>query len=151
MSEPGDNINSLGSDTHFESEETPAIEMVAATVNEQSVKAQVQGTTEGTKNVVIGLEETETENVQRKEMPSRSEMWQHFIKIKDDKGLVKAGKCKYCSREIKADTRGHGTSALNKHFKTCKRNPHVHDCNTRKFHHNKILLETRLSFYFLRI
>jgi hypothetical protein len=40
---------------------------------------------------------------------------------------VKAGKCKYCSREIKADTRGHGTSALNKHFKTCKRNPHVHD------------------------
>jgi hypothetical protein len=119
MSEPGDNINSLGSDTHFESEETPAIEMVAATVNEQSVKAQVQGTTEGTKNVVIDLEETKTENIQRKKMPSRSEMWQHFIKIKDEKGIIMAGRCKYCHRDIKANTRGHGTSALKKHFGTC--------------------------------
>jgi hypothetical protein len=125
MSEPGDNINSLGSGTHFESEETPAMAMVAATLNEQSVMAQVQGTTEGTKNVVIGLEETENENVQRKEMPSRSEMWQHFIKIKDEKGIIMAGRCKYCHRDIKANTRGHGTSALKKHFATCKRNPHV--------------------------
>jgi hypothetical protein len=27
----------------------------------------------------------------------------------------------------------------------------VHKCNTRKFHHNKILLATWFSFYFLRI
>lgn len=38
---------------------------------------------------------------------------------------MKAGKCKYCHRVLKADTRGHGTSALKKHFNICKRNPHI--------------------------
>jgi hypothetical protein len=58
-------------------------------------------------------------------MASTSEMWQDFIKIKDDKGFLKAARCKYCHREIEVNTRGHGTSALKKHFGTCKRNPHV--------------------------
>lgn len=75
--------------------------------------------------MTINVDEKEDEKAQRKEMASRSEMWQHFIKIKDDKGFLKAARCKYCHREIKADTRGHGTSALKKHFGTCKRNPHV--------------------------
>jgi hypothetical protein len=75
--------------------------------------------------VVINVEETEKEKVERKEMAARSEMWQHFIRIKDDKGFLKAARCKYCHREIKAGTREHGTFALKKHFGICKRNPHV--------------------------
>jgi hypothetical protein len=59
-------------------------------------------------------------------------MWQHFIKIKDDKGSLKAGRCKYCHREIKADTRGHGTFALKKHFGTCKHNPHVFNKDSKQ-------------------
>jgi hypothetical protein len=37
---------------------------------------------------------------------------------------VKAGKCKYCSRQIKAESKKDGTSALKRHFNACKRNPH---------------------------
>jgi hypothetical protein len=77
-----------------------------------TTECTTEGTTEGTKNVVIDVEEMEKEKVQKKEIQSRSEMWQHFIKIKNESGSVRAGKCKYCHREIKADTRGHGTSAL---------------------------------------
>jgi hypothetical protein len=105
MPEPG-NIDSLGTGTQ-------AMEMVP-------VVTQVHGNTE-----VIDVDDSET--VEKKQLASRSEYWQHFIKIKDDKGQVRAGKCKYCSREIKAATREHGTSALKKHFLVCKRNPHVHD------------------------
>jgi hypothetical protein len=53
-------------------------------------------------------------------------MWQHFIKIKDDKGFLKATKCKYCHHKIKADTRGTWNICIEKkHFGTCKHNPHV--------------------------
>jgi DNA-binding XRE family transcriptional regulator len=76
--------------------------------------------------VVIDVE-NETQTVEKKLIASRSEYWQHFDKIKDEKGQVKAGRCKYCHREIKAGTREHGTSALKKHFNICKRNPHVHN------------------------
>jgi hypothetical protein len=84
--------------------------------------AEIEGTTN--KKVVIDVEK-ETEKPERKELASISEMWQHFIKIKDEKGFLKAGKCKYCHRDIKADPTSHGTSALKKHFSICKRNPHV--------------------------
>jgi hypothetical protein len=114
MPEQGDTIESVGTGTQ-------AMEMVP-------VETQVHGNAEKeTEKVVIDVDEKETEKVERKEIATRSEMWQHFIKIKDEKGFVKAGKCKYCHREIKAGTREHGTSALGKHFKTCKRNPHVHN------------------------
>lgn len=75
------------------------------------------------KQVVIDLEKDNTKN--RKEMEPRSEMWKHFGKVKDDKGNLKSIKCNYCHREMKASTKGHGTSALNKHFNTYKRNSHV--------------------------
>jgi len=124
MPEPEDNMDSVGTGTQFDSQQ--AMVMVPMSVAEQpSLETQEQGKTEGTKKVVIDVDEKETEKTQRKELAPRSEMWQHFIKIKDDKGLLKAGRCKYCHRDIKADTRGHGTSALKKHFGTCKRNPHV--------------------------
>lgn len=115
MPEPEDNIESLANGAQFESQETTMVQ----------VETQVQDKTDDNKKMVINVEEKEKEKVERREMASRSEMWQHFIKIKDDKGSLRAGRCKYCHREIKADTRGHGTSALKKHFGTCKRNPHV--------------------------
>lgn len=63
----------------------------------------------------------------RKPMEPRSEIWQHFIMIKDENGVVKKGKCRYCSRLIKADTYINGTTAMKMHFNICKRNPHVNN------------------------
>ena len=56
----------------------------------------------------------------RKQMASRSEIWQHFIKVLDGQGLVKEGKCKYCDRSIQATTSGNGTTTMRKHFTICK-------------------------------
>jgi hypothetical protein len=109
MQETEDNIESLGTVTPSERQETRAMAMVAV---ETEVQVQVQGQqgkTSDNKIVLIDVEETEKEKVERKEMASRSDMWQHFIKIKDDKGFLKTGKCKYCHREIKADPVAHGT------------------------------------------
>ncbi|CAD6258482.1 unnamed protein product [Miscanthus lutarioriparius] len=133
MPEPEDNMDSVGTGTQFDSQETQAMVMVPMSVVEQpSLETQEQGKTKGTKKVVIDVDEKESEKTQRKELAPRSEMWQHFIKIKDDKGLLKAGRCKYCHRDIKADTRGHGTSTLKKHFGTCKRNPHVFNKDSKQ-------------------
>lgn len=100
---------------------TQAVAMVPVEQTQEHGKTVPEGPVN--ENVVIDVEK-ETGKAERKELASRSEMWQHFIKIKDEKGFLKAGRCKYCHRDIKADTRGHGTSALRKHFKTCKCNPH---------------------------
>lgn len=67
--------------------------------------------------------QTEDQGGGRKEMEPRSEIWQHFIKIKDDKGIVKTARCKYCHRNMKAEAGRHGTSSLKRHFVVCKRNP----------------------------
>jgi hypothetical protein len=50
-------------------------------------------------------------------------MWEHFHQIKDIANVVQYGKCKYCSRDIKAESKNYGTSSLRKHFNSCKRNP----------------------------
>jgi hypothetical protein len=70
---------------------------------------------------VIDLEGEEGKK--RKQMTSRSEMWDHFSKIFEGGEVVK-GKCNYCSREIQATSKN-GTSAMRKHFNCCKHNPHV--------------------------
>ena len=41
---------------------------------------------------------------ERKKMAPRSDVWNHFSKIKDDKGIMIAAKCKYCHRNMKADS-----------------------------------------------
>ncbi|CAO2200445.1 unnamed protein product [Urochloa humidicola] len=54
----------------------------------QSQPSQVQG--EATNQVVVDLEEgrdTGTEKA-RKQMEPRSDVWKHFIKLKDDKGFL---------------------------------------------------------------
>ncbi|KAM0893618.1 hypothetical protein ACQ4PT_024981 [Festuca glaucescens] len=60
----------------------------------------------------------------RRAMADRSEWWGHFIKIKDNNDVVIAARCKYCSRQVKAETDRHGTSGMKRHFNVCKRNPH---------------------------
>lgn len=70
------------------------------------------------------------------QMASRSEMWEHFIKIKDDQGVVKKGKCKYCSCAIRVDSYLNGTTAIRRHFNICKCNPHKN---------NKDLMQTNLK------
>lgn len=72
MPEPEDNIESLANGTQFESQETTMVQ----------VETQVQDKTDDNKKMVINVEEKEKEKVERREMASRSEMWQHFIKIK---------------------------------------------------------------------
>jgi hypothetical protein len=63
------------------------------------------------------------EGKKRKQMTSRSEMWDHFTKIFEEGQLVK-GKCNFCSIEIAAHPVQNGTSGMRKHFNTCKSNPH---------------------------
>jgi hypothetical protein len=58
----------------------------------------------------------------RKEIAPRSEVWQHFVKIKDDKDIARHAKCKYCHRNMKAEAGRHGASSLKRHLVACKRN-----------------------------
>jgi hypothetical protein len=64
------------------------------------------------------------ENGGRKEIAPRSEMWQHFTKVKDNAGIVRHARYNYCHRNMKAEPDRHGTTSLRRHFNACKRNPH---------------------------
>ncbi|KAK1366860.1 putative Zinc finger, BED-type [Heracleum sosnowskyi] len=56
----------------------------------------------------------------RKQMDTRSDVWVHYNKIKDENGNLIKGQCKYCSKELSANTSKNGTSSLRNHLKTCK-------------------------------
>ncbi|WVZ96107.1 LOW QUALITY PROTEIN: hypothetical protein U9M48_041788 [Paspalum notatum var. saurae] len=73
---------------------------------------------EGEEKLAEDAEEAGTDKNARKPMAPSSEMWDHFT------GVVKQGKCKYCSRVIRADTYVNGTNAMRRHFNICKRNFH---------------------------
>lgn len=82
----------------------------------------------GVENIGTDAEKNNEDVVQisdgeEKERNSRSDIWEHFVKIKEN-GVLKKGKCKYCHRLIAADTNRNGTSAMRRHFNSCKRNPH---------------------------
>jgi len=63
MPEPEDNMDSVGTGTQFDSQQ--AMVMVPMSVAEQpSLETQEQGKTEGTKKVVIDVDEKETEKTQ---------------------------------------------------------------------------------------
>ncbi|KAM0864487.1 hypothetical protein ACQ4PT_043886 [Festuca glaucescens] len=81
---------------------------------------------QATGNEVIDVDKEPTAKAKqgRREMASRSDMWEHFEQIKDSANVVQHGKCKYCRRVIKAESKQYGTSSLRKHFNACKRNPH---------------------------
>ncbi|XP_055830950.1 zinc finger BED domain-containing protein RICESLEEPER 1-like [Solanum dulcamara] len=68
--------------------------------------------------------------VKRKAIESRSAAWPHYEKLIED-GINKA-KCKYCGKVLLADSTKNGTSGLNKHLKTCPKNPNkVNNFNSK--------------------
>jgi hypothetical protein len=52
---------------------------------------------------VVGLDKDCAQH-ERKNIAPRSDVWNHLTKIKDDKGIMIAAKCKYCHRNMKADS-----------------------------------------------
>ena len=83
-SEPDDEI---GARTQTENAEVDgAVVRVDENVDNQGNEREQKGTE--------GDEEVDKEKHARKPMAPRSEMWEHFIKIKDDQGVVKKGKYK---------------------------------------------------------
>ncbi|XP_055803527.1 zinc finger BED domain-containing protein RICESLEEPER 1-like [Solanum dulcamara] len=68
--------------------------------------------------------------VKRKAIESRSAAWPHYEKLIED-GINKA-KCRYCGKVLLADSTKNGTSGLNKHLKTCPKNPNkVNNFNSK--------------------
>ncbi|XP_019158830.1 PREDICTED: zinc finger BED domain-containing protein RICESLEEPER 2-like [Ipomoea nil] len=64
----------------------------------------------------------------RKELESRSIVWEHFEKIKDpETKIVIKSKCLYCAKEYFCETKKHGTSSLRNHMASCLKNPHSKD------------------------
>ncbi|XP_025825381.1 zinc finger BED domain-containing protein RICESLEEPER 2-like [Panicum hallii] len=116
MSEPG-------SQTEMEIDSI-AVDTQPSQINQNAV-AVTASSSQGlvVEQDVVELDSNE-DGAGRKEIASRSKMWDHFIKIRDDKKIVRSAKCKYCSRILKADSKSNGTSSLKKHFNVCKRNPH---------------------------
>ncbi|XP_055826023.1 zinc finger BED domain-containing protein RICESLEEPER 2-like [Solanum dulcamara] len=68
--------------------------------------------------------------VKRKAIESRSAAWPHYEKLIED-GINKS-KCKYCGKVLLADSTKNRTSGLNKHLKTCPKNPNkVNNFNSK--------------------
>ncbi|XP_019192763.1 PREDICTED: zinc finger BED domain-containing protein RICESLEEPER 1-like [Ipomoea nil] len=69
----------------------------------------------------------------RKEVESRSIVWDHFEKIRappaegETEGPVVEGKCLYCAKIYKCESKKHGTSSLKNHMNACLKNPHCKD------------------------
>jgi hypothetical protein len=75
-------------------------------------------------DVIARQEEPElTKDDGRNEIAPRSDVWQHFVKMKDDKDIVRHAKGKYCHRNMKAEAGRHDTSSLKRHLVACIRNP----------------------------
>lgn len=55
---------------------------------------------------------------------SRSQWWEHFEKYFCETENVQKDRCKYCTREIKADPKVYGTKPLKNHYLACKKKPH---------------------------
>jgi len=47
---------------------------------------------------VIDLDNDAGKEKERKQMAPRSNVWNHFNKIKHDKGFLKFAQCKYCTK-----------------------------------------------------
>ncbi|XP_019196335.1 PREDICTED: zinc finger BED domain-containing protein RICESLEEPER 2-like [Ipomoea nil] len=63
----------------------------------------------------------------RKVVESRSPVWDHFEKIVDENNVTVEGKCIYCAKIYKCETKKHGTSSLRTHMFNCLKNPHSKD------------------------
>ena len=60
----------------------------------------------------------------RKEIDSRSKVWEHFERVKDNEGVTIKGRCLHCAKLFNAHPKRHDTSSLRNHILTCKKNPH---------------------------
>ncbi|CAI9277409.1 unnamed protein product [Lactuca saligna] len=64
--------------------------------------------------------------IQHLNLKERSTCWQHFDMlwvVENDGVEQRQARCKYCFATLKADPSRHGTSSLNKHCRTCAKNP----------------------------
>ncbi|XP_050212795.1 zinc finger BED domain-containing protein RICESLEEPER 2-like [Mercurialis annua] len=77
--------------------------------------------------------DTGTENAKilqgkkRKQIVSRSIVWDHFKRITDDDGKVISAKCLYCAKIYQSSTKLNGTSTLRAHMLACLKNPQSRD------------------------
>jgi len=63
----------------------------------------------------------------RKEVYSRSRVWDHFVRIKDSKNITIQARCIYCAKVYKCESKKHGISSLITHMLSCLKNPHSKD------------------------
>ncbi|XP_031108617.1 zinc finger BED domain-containing protein RICESLEEPER 2-like [Ipomoea triloba] len=63
----------------------------------------------------------------RKEVESRSRVWDHYVRIKDSNNITIQAKCVYCAKVYKCESKRHGTSSLIAHMLSCLKNPHSKD------------------------
>ncbi|GAB2229221.1 hypothetical protein Droror1_Dr00023358 [Drosera rotundifolia] len=72
---------------------------------------------------------TASKNKKRKNIESRSKIWDHFskkmVKVEEDDTILekKMTACNYCVKEIAADPIKNGTSGFNNHLRSCKKYP----------------------------
>ncbi|KAM3229337.1 hypothetical protein ACQJBY_060294 [Aegilops geniculata] len=126
ISESGHDELNEKDDTFMSIEEEADAEAAATAGGDESVLRSIIEDEDAEPNIVEGanIEATQDDKPKgRKQMASRSQIWEHFTKVFDDKGLVKEGMCKYCDRIIQATTSCNGTTAMRRHFGICKRNP----------------------------
>jgi len=98
-----------------------AADKEAAAADKEEFAADKAAVEKGKETEVIDVDADEGKK--RTAIAKRSDMWQHFIEIKDEDGVVVKGRCKYCKNAIAAHAVNNGTSAMRRHFNTCKRNP----------------------------
>ena len=64
--------------------------------------------------------ETVALNPRKRTMESRSDVLDHYDKVKDWNVVLVKVKCKYCAKDLSANTSRNGTSSLCNHLETCK-------------------------------
>jgi hypothetical protein len=66
--------------------------------------------------------EEQPQSKKKKPMAPRSDVWNHFTKVKNESGEKKA-KCKYCGQLYACRSKNNGMSSLDAHLKICRKNP----------------------------
>ena len=69
----------------------------------------------------------------RKKAESKSKAWEHFEKLKDEKGRTQKAKYIYYAKTIFCYSKIHGTSSLRNYMLSCKKNPHSKDTRQALF------------------
>lgn len=63
----------------------------------------------------------------KKEVESRSKVWDHYEKIKDSDGMVMKTKCIYCAKLFSCESKKNDTSSLRHHTLNYLKNSHSKD------------------------